>query len=189
MTIQSLVPAIATDALWQALAADAPYHVALVSTDGRLLYLNRSRPPADPGELLGRLLTEIHPGLGTLAMEAVNRALAGGQTERREVPASIGGLTRWFDLHVTPIRNRAGQSIGAVLIGHDITEAKQAGNELRMSVNALHRLVEQREQLSADLHDGILQSLYGVGLRLEAARTAANNGVSAMEPHLDRADA
>ncbi len=182
-----LIPDFASDALWQALAADAPYHVALVSTEGRLLYLNRSQRLPDPQELVGRLLPDIHPGLGIPAMEAVGRALASGQAERREVQASLGGLTRWFDLHVTPIRNQANLPIWAVLIGHDVTEAKQAGSELRMSVNALHRLVEQREQLSADLHDGILQSLYGVGLRLEAARTAANNGIAAMEPHLDRA--
>lgn len=40
--------------------------------------------------------------------------------------------------------------------------------------------------MAADLHDGILQSLYGVGLRLEAARVAGQNS-SGPDQHIDRA--
>lgn len=187
MSIPEAVPSFGGDALWQALAANAPYHVALVSNDGCLVYLNRSDRLPDPSGLLGRRIEDLVPGLGATILAAIERALAIGRTDRTETQTSLGGVTRWFDLYVTPVRDRANQPIGAVVIGHDVTDAKQVAIELRMSVNALHRLVEQREQLAADLHDGILQSLYGVGLRLEAARAASQNGVGAMEPHLARA--
>lgn len=36
----------------------------------------------------------------------------------------------------------------------------------------LSRVFEEREQLNRDLHDGVLQSLYAVGLRLEAGQSA-----------------
>ncbi len=187
MSIPPIVPSFGSDALWEALAANAPYHVALVSNEGRLVYLSRIERLPDPKEFVGRLVTDILPELGATVMAAIERAVAIGRTDRTEARALVGGVTRWLDLYVTPVRNSTRQPVGAVVIGHDVTESKQAAIELRMSVNALHRLVEQREQLSADLHDGILQSIYGVGLRLEAARAAARNGVGAMEPHLDRA--
>ena len=187
MSIPEIIPSFATDALWQALAVNAPYHVALVSNDGRLVYLNRSERFPDSPPLIGRLVSEIAPDLGATIMAAMKRALAIGRTDRTEAQASLGGATRWFDLYVTPVSDRESRPIGAVVIAHDVTDSKQVAIELRMSVNALHRLVEQREQLAADLHDGILQSLYGVGLRLETARAASQNGVGAMEPHLDRA--
>jgi signal transduction histidine kinase len=65
-----------------------------------------------------------------------------------------------------------------------VTEGKQAALELRMTVNALHRAIEAKEQLEADLHDGTLQSLYGAGLQLEAARAALGKDAAA---HLDPA--
>jgi signal transduction histidine kinase len=80
-----------------------------------------------------------------------------------------------------------GQPQGILAVGQDVSESRQTAIELRMSVNALNRLIEAREQLAADLHDGILQSLYGIGLRLEAARSALSAGPDAVESHLDRA--
>ena len=187
MSLPPIVPGVVSDALWQALVASAPYHLALVSKEGRLFYSDRGQPPLDPNETMGRLIAEMVPEKAAAVMTAIDQAVAIGRSDRMEVQTTLGGVTRWIDLQVTPVRGGANELIGALIVGHDVTDAKQAGIELRMSVNALHRLVEQREQLSADLHDGILQSLYGVGLRLEAARASAQNGVGAMEPHLDRA--
>lgn len=188
MSLPEFLPGILSDALWQALLASAPYHLALVSNDGRIFFSNhRAETALDPENTLDHLVSELAPANTQAMMAAINRALADSQNQRLEVPSRLDGKTRWLDVLITPISGPARQAIGAVIVGHDITEAKQAAIELRMSINALHRLVEQQEQVSADLHDGILQSLYGVGLRLEAARASAQNGAAAMEPHLLRA--
>jgi len=39
-------------------------------------------------------------------------------------------------------------------------------------------IAEERERIGMDLHDGIIQSLYGIGLSLEHARVDLNNGKS-----------
>jgi PAS domain S-box-containing protein len=51
----------------------------------------------------------------------------------------------------------------------DITQRKRAEEALRASEQELRRAFDERERISQDLHDGILQSLYAVGLQLDAA--------------------
>jgi signal transduction histidine kinase len=49
-------------------------------------------------------------------------------------------------------------------------ELEQANAELRESQERLLRLVNERERLMQDLHDGCIQSIYAVGLGLEDCR-------------------
>jgi signal transduction histidine kinase len=49
-------------------------------------------------------------------------------------------------------------------------EVEQANAELRESQERLLRLVNERERLMQDLHDGCIQSIYAVGLGLEDCR-------------------
>lgn len=52
----------------------------------------------------------------------------------------------------------------------DITERKQMEETLRQRERALRAAIEERERISQDLHDGILQSLFAVGLAIEAGK-------------------
>jgi PAS domain S-box-containing protein len=62
---------------------------------------------------------------------------------------------------------RPTRSIGTV---QDITERKQAAESLRKSEEQLRKVLEEREQLSRDLHDNIIQSIYAIGMSLEECR-------------------
>ena len=176
----------ATEALWRALVDNVPYYVALISPDQRLVYLNRPFGSRPISAFTGRFMAELLPAGSEAGLTALGWILEHGGTERLELPLS-GDSTRWFELHLTAIREPDGGVVGVLAVGIETTERRQTAIELRMSVNALHRLIEAREQISADLHDGILQSLYGVGLRLEAARTAGTGDPGAILTHLDRA--
>jgi signal transduction histidine kinase len=53
----------------------------------------------------------------------------------------------------------------------DITDRKRMEDVLRQRERDLRAAVEEREQISQDLHDGILQSLFAVGLVLESTKS------------------
>ncbi|HKN86840.1 MAG TPA: PAS domain S-box protein [Nitrospiraceae bacterium] len=91
-----------------------------------------------------------------------------------------------------PLRDREGRVLGVLAVMHDqplslfpgmeqmlAVFAARAGIELerkrtlealRFSDLALRQLIEEREQLAQDLHDGIIQSIYAAALGLEEAR-------------------
>jgi PAS domain S-box-containing protein len=176
----------AGDALWRALVDSVPYYVALVSLEGRLIYLNRGSESHPPSAVTGMSVVELLRDAAPRIEEAMARSAA-GTTEELELPLRLAGKTRRIHVLMNAIRATDGEPLGILVVGHDVTESRQTEIELRMSVNALHRLVEARERLAADLHDGILQSLYGIGLRLEAARAALPAAGPAVEQHLERA--
>lgn len=49
----------------------------------------------------------------------------------------------------------------------EVTERKRAEEELRESQRLLERFVQERERLSRDLHDGIIQTIYALGMGIE----------------------
>ena len=57
-----------------------------------------------------------------------------------------------------------------VAVGTDITEQRRAEEALRRSEQAVRQAFEDRERLSQDLHDNLLQSLYAVGMGLDLTR-------------------
>lgn len=172
------------DALWAAMTANVPFYVGIFSPDGRLLYLNRTDALNLPPDFIGKPIAELVPHDAAALGAAIDRVVALGVGERVEVTNRHPTRTTSIAVHLNPIRE-AGRVTSVLAVGIDVTESKQTSIELRMSVNALHRLLEEREQMAADLHDGILQSLYGVGLRLEAVRVAGR--AIGGDPHLDRA--
>jgi signal transduction histidine kinase len=176
------------EVLWDALVGSVPFYVAVISPERRLVFLNRARGFLAHAEYAGRTVDDLDPKISDLLGPAVDRVLETGSRETLEVPAPLEeGVTAWIQLHLSRLASPTGPAIGVLAVGLDITESKQAAIELRMSVNALHRLIEARERLSHDMHDGILQAMYGVGLRLEAAKAASRAPGGDVLSHLDKA--
>ena len=167
-------PSGTSESRWQALTRGVPLYVATFSRDGYLTFLNRGQGIDDPAPFLGRHISELLPlGDGLDVRDAITEVVGDGSPVRLEIPAMLqDNRMRWLELHLAPLREEE-RIVGVLAVGLDVTDSRQSAIELRMSVNALHRVIESREQLEADLHDGVLQSLFGVGLRLEAARAAA----------------
>ena len=180
-------PVGTAESRWLALAGAAPFVLATFSRSGRLTFLNRAPGGRRVDDLVGRTPLQIfQPESGTQLRDAVAAAIATGQSSEFDFPAVFrDGFRQWFHLLLTPVEE-AGERIGVLAIGVDRSDSHQIEAELRMSVNALHRLIEDREQLAADLHDEILQALFGVGLRLEAARSSLEPDDDG-EGHLSRA--
>lgn len=65
------------------------------------------------------------------------------------------------------------RSLGTI---QDITQQKRAEEALQQREQDLRHALEERERISQDLHDGILQSLYAVGLGLESCKPLIRQG-------------
>ena len=70
-------------------------------------------------------------------------------------------------------------------IAWDITERRLAEEALRESEQQLRRSLEERIRIGRDLHDGIIQSIYGVGLGLGECRRLVQGNPPA-EKRLDQ---
>jgi PAS domain S-box-containing protein len=81
------------------------------------------------------------------------------------------GTTRWIRGNSIPELPRDDGSIlwNGILI--DITDRKRMEETLRQRERDLRAAIEERERISQDLHDGVLQSLFAVGLTLEASKS------------------
>lgn len=55
----------------------------------------------------------------------------------------------------------------------DISDRRRAEDQLRQSLRRL-AVVEDRERIARELHDGVIQSLFGVGMTLQAATIVAD---------------
>lgn len=80
------------------------------------------------------------------------------------------GKTRWLQTVKRPIVDTHGQAHMVLGAATDITERKQMEEILVRREEDLSVALQERERISRDLHDGILQSLYAVGLGLVACK-------------------
>ena len=88
-----------------------------------------------------------------------------------EVITDSAGKMRWLQTVKRPLFNEQGQAIMVLGAATDITERKRMEEALRQRERDLRAAIEERERISQDLHDGILQSLFAVGLTLETTKS------------------
>lgn len=94
--------------------------------------------------------------------------------EERFIPeeqiTDVSGKTRWLQTVKRPIYDDDGRAHMVLGASTDITERKRMEEILRHRERDLSAAIQERERISQDLHDGILQSLYAVGLGLEGCK-------------------
>ncbi len=78
-------------------------------------------------------------------------------------------------ISVAPIKDQAGRVVGVAQTVRDVTERKRAEAVLREREARLSRMLDEREQLSQNLHDNIVQMLVACGLGLEGARSSVKS--------------
>ncbi|MBH0176622.1 MAG: PAS domain S-box protein [Nitrospira sp.] len=81
------------------------------------------------------------------------------------------GNVRWLQTVKRPLLNEQNQAVLVLGAATDITARKYVEERLRQRERDLRTAIEDRERISEDLHDGILQSIFAVGLGLESCRT------------------
>lgn len=175
-----VVPQTDNELLIHAVEA-APDGVLIVDDHGTIVYANRSMQHlTGVGELIGRNVDEFVPpemrDRHTSLRERYNahpvarhmgagRELALRRADGTDVPVEIS---------LSP-SDRAGRHVVATV--RDISDRHQARRRLDAADHQL-ALAEERERIGRDLHDVVLQRLYGMGLTVQAISNSADGDVT-----------
>jgi PAS domain S-box-containing protein len=134
----------------------------------------------DLDAVLTRELTRelIHPDDRAMRERLLTAALGDPspfQTEFRAVRPD--GTVVWLLAHTQGVCDQSGRVVRVVGTNQDITKAKQAEQERQRLLGRLYAVLEgQHQRLAADLHDGHLQGLAAIGLRLDHAALCLDRG-------------
>lgn len=112
------------------------------------------------------------------------RALAAGKAiEAEEIARYADGLHTSIVCKF-PLRDSTGKINGLGGIATDITARVEAERALRDSEAKLRAVIEDRERAARDLHDGIMQEIYAIGLGLEEAQRIAGHDPEAVKERI-----
>ena len=94
------------------------------------------------------------------------------------------GKTRWLQTIKRPIVDDHGRFHMVLGAATDITERKRMVETLLQHERDLNAALQDRERISQDLHDDILQSVYATGLGLEACQSMMRRQPGMADDHL-----
>ncbi len=162
---------------FRAIFEQSPLAITLATTDGRFVRVNAAaeRMFGYPHEeLLGLTFLDLTYPDDREAGVGKYRQLAQGEIPSFSVEKRYrrkDGRIIWGNVFVTLIRDQHGEPRFTLGMVKDITERKQAEEELRhLQKEILELSVREQRRLGQELHDGLGQQLTGLGL---IARTLA----------------
>jgi PAS domain S-box-containing protein len=127
---------------WRSIITRAPVIISVVDPKGKFLFINKSRPPGRPLDLVGTYAGDyLAPGLDTVLENALYRVFSTGEIMRFESQVPLGEtLTEWLSHQISPIRWN-GISEAALVVSTVITERKWLEQNLRDSEEQYRAIV------------------------------------------------
>jgi len=121
--------------------------VAWANADGFLIAANErfaELSPYEPTELIGKHLRSIQSvNQSRATARSISSAVAAGLTWRGDMEAvAKDGSRHWVEKTIVPVHDKDRQVVGFISIGIDVTERKRALNDLHVTREFLHAIVE-----------------------------------------------
>jgi PAS domain S-box-containing protein len=114
----------------------------------------------------------VHPDDRPVVEAAIDRAVGDGtpfEVEHRTILPD--GQVRAVLARGEAVRDEHGRIVRIIGTNQDVTEARQAEQERQRLLGRLYEVLEgQHQRLAVDLHDGHVQSLAAMGLKLDQVR-------------------
>ena len=180
-----------SEARLQAILNNSPTLIFLKDTEGRYLLVNREFEKIlhrTREDILGKTDAEIFPPVQATAFRFndIKALHAKAPLQFEEISLHDDGphISIVFKF---PLRDGTGKPYAIGGIATDITDHKQAEQDLRASEENLRRLLEEMEEISRDLHDNIIQAICAVGMGLEECRHLIQESPEAAGNQLTRA--
>jgi len=103
------------------------------------------------------------------AIPELERACTDRNIQHSEFTINLGGISKVYEVLLSPLRNEKSILIGRLAVIYDITKKKQAEQEY---LNQQWKLavIEERERLARDMHDNLGQILGFINLQAQGIR-------------------
>lgn len=125
-------------------------------------------------DLIGKTDADFNPNADEVEFFRENDLEVMNSGQDRFIPeekfTDVNGNIRWLQTIKRPIYDDQGHIHMVLGAATDITQRKSMEEMLLQRERDLSVALQERERISQDLHDGILQSLYAVGLGLEGCK-------------------
>jgi PAS domain S-box-containing protein len=175
------------------LLESAPDAIVIVDQHGRIVIVNEQAERVfgyRRDELVGASVETLVPEHLRDQHPEHRRAFA-GDAQRRPMGAGLALLARRKDgslfpaeISLSPIASDEGMLVSSVI--RDISERRRAEEE-RERLMAEAEAERERQRIGMDLHDGVIQSIYAVGLNLEAAADDVETAPKEVQARIDKA--
>ncbi len=176
------------DAWLRAILENAPIEIVLKDKQGRIMVASRNIAETlgiTPEESVGRTTADFFPDeVARIYMAADRRVVESGEPIQQEVTETWGGVTRHFLNAKFPLRAEGGEIIGVCSLTNDITELKQAQENLHQA-----QKMEAVGQLTGGIAHDFSSLLTGIiGSIARARKLLREGGILTLlfAPHLDK---
>ncbi len=145
---------------------------------GRVVSLNPAAEKilgAPLNQVRRKPIGELHPGF---PKEGPPLTGEGTLSKPVEMNINLRGEERCYELDFSPLNDFRGLPIGHLLVLHDVTQQRRSQAQILEQQRALSML-QEREQLARELHDGLGQALAAAHLQASTAKLLLDRGNTA----------
>lgn len=129
---------------WRNLIKDYPGQISIVDREGKVLFINRTRPGRALKDVLGsRIYEDLSPPEQIKICDLLKKVFTVGKSARYHTRIERkDGSEIWYENHIVPLKEKGGIT-EAVILASDVTERRRAEIALQESEEQFRTLAEQ----------------------------------------------